>query len=110
MKNGAIAVVQNSDVFVIDIENYGKDEVTEKIIRKWIDADLVNCPLNKKAASKIKEIKILQNQSISSSNYAQDMMSVFISQMRINKWNEPEGLRVFEKFLGSKVIYIAYGH
>jgi len=108
-KNGAIAVVQNSDVFVIDIENYGKDEVTEKIIRKWIDEDLVNCPQNKKAASKIKEIKILQNQSISSSNYAQDMMSVFISQMRINKWNEPEGLRVFEKYSGSKVVYIAYG-
>jgi hypothetical protein len=108
-KNGAIAVVQDSDVFVIDVENYGKDEVSEKNIRKWINADLVNCPQNKKAASKIKDFKILQHQGISSANYAQDMMSVFVTQMRINGWNEPVGLRVFEKFSGSKVIYIAYG-
>ena len=108
-KNGTIAVVQDSDVFVIDVENYGKDEVSEKNIRKWIDADLVNCPQNKKAASKIKQIKILHNQGISSANYAQDMMSVFVTQMRINGWNEPVGLRVFEKFSGSEVIYIAYG-
>ena len=110
-KNVALAVVVNpSGAMVIDATRAAPGTgVSPAMVRDFIEKDLTRYPDLRPKAAAIEEIVILSNEPISSDNYAQDMTRCYVKHMLDHDWQHPEGLHIFETFLGPIVIYIAYG-
>jgi hypothetical protein len=111
-KCGAVAVVMNSAgvaVFDPGLSVDEEDSVNEDMVRQWVNQDLERYPDLRAKAAAIEEIAILSNESISPTNLAEDMKNCYVAQMEANNWATPDGLHVFEAFLGPLTVYVAYG-
>ena len=111
-RNVALAVVVNPEgAIVINASHGGIDSrvVNESMVRDFIHKDLARYPELRAQAAAIQDIVIQSDGSVSSSNYAQEMIQCYVRSMNANGWARPDGLHVFETFLGSVVVYVAYG-
>ena len=112
-KNVALAVVDNpKGAIVLDASKGGdltSDGVTPSMVRDFIEKDLARYPELRTKAASIEEVVVVSDESISSGNYAQDLMQCYVRRMRSGGWDSPKGLHIFETFLGSVRVYIAYG-
>jgi len=113
-KRVALAVVVNkAGVVVVSVAGDGtvdsSGDVTPAVVRDLIEKDLARYPELRSKAAAIDEIVILSDEAVSPSSYAQDMMQCYVRQMAAGGWAEPEGLHIFESFLGPVVVYTAYG-
>ena len=111
-RNVASAVVVNpGGAIVIDASHGGIDSggVNESMVRDFIQKDLAKYPELRAKAAAIQDIVIQSDGNVSSADYAQDMMQRYVQNMNGKGWARPEGLHIFETFLGSVVVYVAYG-
>ena len=112
-KNVALAVVINpGGTIVLDGSSGGAgsgEGVSDNIVRDCIERDLTRYPELRAKAAAIDEIVIVSDEDVSSSDYAQDMMQCYVRRMEAGGWARPEGLHIFETFLGPVTVYIAYG-
>jgi hypothetical protein len=79
------------------------------MIRDFIQKDLARYPELRAKAAAIQEIVIVTDESVSSSDYAQNMTQLYLKHMRRGGWESPEGLHIFETHLAQVTVYIAYG-
>jgi hypothetical protein len=107
-KNVALAVVMNPSGALI-ISGGAGDSINEDSVRKWINQDLQRYPELRSKVAAIEKIVILNDEKISSADYAQGMTNCYLRQMAVNSWAQPEGLHIFEMLLGPVTVYIAYG-
>ena len=109
-RNVALAVFDNpSGAIVVDMSGGAGGGVTEKMIRDFIQKDLARYPELRAKAAAIQEIVIVTDESVSSSDYAQNMTQLYLKHMRRGGWESPEGLHIFETHLAQVTVYIAYG-
>lgn len=109
-KHGALAVVMNSTGVAIFAPGSSTDDsINENMVRQWITQDLERYPELRAKATAIEEFVILSNETISPINYAEDIKNFYVTQMEANNWATPDGLHIFETFLGPVTVYIAYG-
>lgn len=109
-KNGAIAVVMNSKGAAISVPGMSSNgSVNEDMVRHWIDQDLERYPEHRAKAAAIKEIVILSSENISPIHDTKDITNCYLTQIEANNWATPDGLHIFEAFLGPVTVYIAYG-
>ena len=111
-KRVALAVVDNpSGAKIIGMSSGGgvASGVTTKMVRDFIEEDLVRYPELHTHAVAIQDIVILTDEDISSANYAQDMTQCYLKHMGAGDWAKPEGLHIFETLIAQVTVYIAYG-
>jgi hypothetical protein len=110
-RNVALAVVDNpGGAVILDMSGGGAaGGVTEKMIRDFIQKDLARSPELRAHAAAIQGIAVVTDESISSSNYAQDMTQAYLKHMRQDGWARPGGLHIFETHVAHVTVYIAYG-
>lgn len=112
-KNVALAVVMNpTNAVIIDAVGHGSSAgsgMSAGMVRDFIVKDLKRYPDLCAAADAIEEIFISTDESISPSSYAQDMTRCYLKHMRAGGWAAPEGLHIFETFVGPVTVYVAYG-
>lgn len=112
-KRVALAVVVNlGGAIVIDAAGRGGGSsggISTEMVRSFIDQDIDGNPHLRSKAAAIEEIVIMTDEKISSSAFDQDMAKCYLKHMRANGWACVGRLHVFETFIASVTVYVAYG-
>jgi len=109
----ALAVVVSApDGYIID-GNTGDvgpaGQVTEDMVRTWIEQDLSRYPDLRSDAEAIQEIVSVSEPSIRPEDYAQEVSRCYLKHMLAKGWVAVTELHIFEKKIGPATVYVAYG-
>lgn len=111
-KQVALAVVVNpgnATIIGMSGNEITSGGVSEQMIRDFINKDVKRFPDLQSNVDDIEEIMIVSDERISSENYAQDMARCYLKYMNSGDWASVGNLHVFETFIASVTVFIAYG-